>query len=373
MRCKGLKNMFIYYNNCYMVHSYTKETLDILFTKDNCKLNGILPKRLVSSTIISFVCQCGTPNQKTFRVLLENGGGYCNVCTRSNAHTKHMKARDLKYDISIVNTCSIRDQFSLIEKLPEFILRDTIIKFKCRCGILTEKSMKNVEMFGGFCKECMTIEMISRQRKTNMENLGVSYPLLHPDMIQKSKDTNMQKLGVENPMQSNVVREKAMVTLFNNYGVTHPLQSEIIKKRMEETYIKNHGCHPMQNPEIAIKNLKSALCPKIFTFPSGNQVQYQGYEGSVLKLLVNEGVSEDDIVVSRLDVPEIWWFDTMGKIHRYYVDILIKPNKMIEVKSDYTFSKEYFANMRKQRACIYMGYTHEIWIMAPNGSIIDIV
>jgi len=49
--------------------------------------------------------------------------------------------------------------------------------------------------------------------------------------------------------------------------------------------------------------------------------------------------------------------------HRYYPDFYIKKdNKIIEVKSIYTYNIDIEKNLLKQKACLDAGYNFEFWI-----------
>lgn len=65
---------------------------------------------------------------------------------------------------------------------------------------------------------------------------------------------------------------------------------------------------------------------------------------------------EDDIIVGVDNIiNEIGFFhyNYEGKIHRYYPDIYIKSeNKVIEVKSTYTFNKEKEKNLLKRESVL---------------------
>ena len=77
---------------------------------------------------------------------------------------------------------------------------------------------------------------------------------------------------------------------------------------------------------------------------------------------------EDDIISEVKNVPEIWYYDKEYKKHRYYVDIFIKSqNKMIEVKSTWTFELDKDCIFLKQAACKLAGYKCEIWVYNGKG------
>ena len=124
--------------------------------------------------------------------------------------------------------------------------------------------------------------------------------------------------------------------------------------------------HAMQNAEIFMKSqLKSS---KLFTFPSGRIGKIQGYENFALQELLDNGISEDDIITEADSVPEIWYIDGENKKHRYYVDIFIKSqNRCIEVKSEWTLKLQEKFMSYKQNAAKNIGYEYEIWIYDHKG------
>ena len=89
-------------------------------------------------------------------------------------------------------------------------------------------------------------------------------------------------------------------------------------------------------------------------------------------LLFKENVAENDIIVSRNEVPIIWYEDVNGKKHRYFVDCFIKSqNRCIEVKSTWTAEKKQDIIYLKQQALKDAGYLCEIWIYDSKGEIVE--
>jgi hypothetical protein len=90
----------------------------------------------------------------------------------------------------------------------------------------------------------------------------------------------------------------------------------------------------------------------------------------MLDELLKNNVSEDDIVVSRKYVPEIWFNNLKGKRSRYYIDCFIKSqNKCIEIKSEWTIKDEDV--FLKQQAVKDAGYKCEIWVYNRKGNIVE--
>ena len=79
---------------------------------------------------------------------------------------------------------------------------------------------------------------------------------------------------------------------------------------------------------------------KTYTFPSGKEIQVQGYEPFALNELI-QILSEDDIINGCSNVPTIAYADDEGKPHKHFPDIFIpSQNKCIEVKSTWTAEKK---------------------------------
>ena len=119
--------------------------------------------------------------------------------------------------------------------------------------------------------------------------------------------------------------------------------------------------------------LKNAYKKKQYTLPSGKIIDYQGYENFALdELLFNEKIDENDIIVNRKDVPEIWYYDKNGRKRRHYVDFYIKTqNRCIEVKSTWTYQEKNNVE-EKQYAGQQMGFNYEIWIFDNKGNKVEL-
>jgi predicted AAA+ superfamily ATPase len=105
--------------------------------------------------------------------------------------------------------------------------------------------------------------------------------------------------------------------------------------------------------------------------PSGKVITLQGYEPQAYKILL-ETYTEEEILNSRIDVPEIWWFDDKDKRHRYFVDFYVpKNNIIIEVKSKRTYLLGKDKIEKTLQASIEAGYNIELWIMDEKGNILE--
>jgi ligand-binding SRPBCC domain-containing protein len=127
-----------------------------------------------------------------------------------------------------------------------------------------------------------------------------------------------------------------------------------------------------QNEEIQKKQEKSCFTFKDYTLPSGKIIRVQGYEPLALDILL-ETITEEDLLTGYKNVPIIWYEINDNK-HRYFTDIFIPShNKCIEVKSDFTFYKDYEKNLLKQEATKLLGFECEIWIFNDKKKLIEVL
>lgn len=110
---------------------------------------------------------------------------------------------------------------------------------------------------------------------------------------------------------------------------------------------------------------------KSFVFPSGRMVWVQGYEPFALNLLLRNGIHERYIVVGKQHVPVIRYIDEKDKQRKHFPDIYISSlDKLIEVKSQFTFEKNVERNMAKKKGAELLGYKYQIWILNQHGKLI---
>lgn len=241
----------------------------------------------------------------------------------------------------------------------ENITRNDSIYYKCVHPECSKDSCKNYrqlkEVSGAYCEEHTKITQFNKRVETCMDTYGY-----------------------KSPSQCPYVKAKQEATMIKLHGVTHIMkipeicQQAQIKK--EQTNLERYNVkHAMQCSEIAEKASKNARKVKPYIFPSGRIDMVQGYEPQELDYLLNvENISEEDIVTDRTQVPECWWYDENGKIHRYYVDIyILSQQRCIEVKSRWSFGLNPEIIFTKQRALQDAGYSCEICVLNKKGVLLD--
>jgi hypothetical protein len=313
-------------------------------------------------TVINGKCvivECNNLYTKSFRYLDIGSGPYCIDCTKQIQKTK-TKNTNLK-QFGVENPMQCKDIYNKA--------KNTI---KEKYGVEHQSQLEQIK---------------DKKRKTCNAKYGVNCNLSLKDHKEKIKITNLKKYGVENVAQSDIIKErmkntnlrirgvsiamklkevqnKAVETNLKRYGVKYPSTLDITKEKCKKTNIKKYGVeHPMQNVDFFDNLLKSKFNKyKDYMLPSGKIIKIQGYEPFALDILI-ESISEDDIFTSRRDVPEIWYYDENGKKHRYYTDIYIKSlNKLIEVKSIWTYKKDKNKVIATQKAIEDKGLLFECWI-----------
>jgi hypothetical protein len=290
-----------------------KQTLLEDYSAVLLKLSDI---KMVNRTMVEFKCNCGTIINKQYR-LVYSSGAYCIKCCYSNSIKKRKITLELlknnnEYtilqkkllDISKRDNCKI---FNL--KNANF---NSQISFICNCGHDDLTTYRNIKIRGGFCRDCSYKYGCDKRKKHFMELYGTSSPASVPHIKDKIKNTNMIRYGVEYPAQNRFINN-------NTYKI-----KEYISK-------------------------------------SGKNYQTQGYEYLALDELFKNYI-ESDIIFGKSNVPRInYTFNNTVKY--YYPDIYIpKENKIIEIKSTWTYKVQIERNKSKANTCKLLGYKYEFWI-----------
>lgn len=230
---------------------------------------------------------------------------------------------------------------------------------------LTNKNKYGVE-FVYFTKES-----IRRQKEAMMNKYGVEYPLQSSFIMAKIRNTFLRTIGYEypllNPSIQKMCKEKSDKAIMDKYGVDSFFKTENYKKIIFDKYGVDHV---MQNKYIFSKMQKSSFTRKKYVFPNGRISYILGYEPECVDELLKT-YEQNEIVVETVDIPVINYIkqidaskNNIVKLERkavYYPDILL-PDKLVEVKSTYTYEKDKENNIRKFKACVEQGYDIEVWI-----------
>jgi len=215
-------------------------------------------------------------------------------------------------------------------------------------------------------------EIVKKLKQTKLERHGNENYV----NIEKQKKTSLERHGVQGYNN----REKCRQTKLENHGDefwSNPekisetklnkddKENEEINKKREETCMSTYGVSNVsQDSEILEKIRKNCFQLKDYILPSGRIVKIQGYENFALDLLFKQGYVEKDLLIEDKDIEnqigKIWY---SNKKHRYLPDIyIISENKIIEVKSEWTFMLDRDKILLKKQGCINMGMKFEFMV-----------
>jgi len=236
-----------------------------------------------------------------------------------------------------------------------------------------KKSKKTLLEKYGVDHNMKVVEFLENRNKTNIEKYGYETPTKNEKIKQKLIKTNIEKYGFTCPLLNDEIKNKSNNTLNNNYGVNYPLQSNIIREKVIKTCLERYGVEYWiqddNNYEKLVKELSKKSKYKIFTMPSGKEYFIQGYEDVVLKMLL-EKYDENDIIIKNSDIVKYTgkiYYEYENKKHKYYPDIYIKSeNKIIEVKSKYTYNYNKKINELKKQSCEKQDIIFEFIILTKN-------
>ena len=353
-------------------------------------------EKITRDTIIESKClieNCNDNCIKNFRAIVKYGS-YCKKCKKNISIKKREITCELKYGVpylsqslDMINKIKTTNLEKYGDTCP---LRNKVIKEKAKQTCLDKYGVENP-----FQNEDVKIKI----KTTNLEKYGDTCPLRNKVIKEKAKQTCLDKYGVENPSQNEDIKQNKKDTCFKNFGVEHSFQSTHIRNKAKQTILEKYGVenisscpeirikaqntmfkkfgvfHALQNTDLLEKSFNTGCKFKDYILPSGKIIKYQGYENFALdELINNENIAEENILNGLTNVPEIWYNGIDNKKHRYYVDLFIPYQKRcIEVKSDFTITRDYETIKRKQEAVKDAGYKCEIWIYNSKGKKVNII
>jgi hypothetical protein len=300
----------------------------------------------------------------------------------------------------------------ILKKSKQTLIDRYGVKHPMQSQVIKEKIKQTCIEKYGVDNSMKLSEVREKAKQTMNERYGIENPMQSQVIKEKIKQTCIERYGVDNSMKSSMVREKAKQTMNERYGVENPMQSQVIKEKIKQTMNERYGVEytmmspelkdkikqtmnerygvdysmqslevrekskqtsidkygtisPMQNPEIFEKSQKNAKKFKEYKTPSGAIWTVQGYEPYALDNLL-QNYTEDLIKTERRDVPRIE-YKVADKKKYYFPDIYIPhENRIIEVKSNWTYNLHLLINKHKKEATIKEGYNYEIWIYDKN-------
>jgi hypothetical protein len=203
-----------------------------------------------------------------------------------------------------------------------------------------------------------------------------------------SKNAVIKKYGVENVFQLESTKQKSKETILERYGVENISKSDETKKKKEKTMLERHGIkhnfekaeeymfikHGVRNPSH-IPDIAEILCTnrfksrKEYFLETGEMILLQGYENFGFDFLKLQ-FKEEEISYKKKDVPKIYYV-LENRERRYYSDFYVnKNNLVVEVKSKYTYKKDFEVLKLKYNSTINFGYKFLLLIFSDSGELL---
>jgi hypothetical protein len=368
---------------------YDKTILDTDITINNATLIGNYEK-LTRDTLINFKCNCGQEANKTFRSI-HKVGAVCKKCTSIGQQDKKKKTELKRYGVdNVMKLDKFKDKLKqtnlkkygcshplknkeVINKLQNTVLEKYGVKHVLQLNEIKEKMKSTMLDRHGVEYNSQLSEIKEKIKEKMILRYNVPYGLQAREVREKIKKTCLEKYGVEHVSQTPEFKEKVKQTFINNYGVDNPNKTPEIKEKIRKTNLERYGVeNPLQNKEVQERNQKNSKKYKEYIMPSGEVRKVQGYEPFALNELLKTN-SETDIVTNRKDVPRIT-YNICDKTRYYFPDIYIpSENKIIEVKSTWTYKCKEDNIQEKKKATEEAGYVYETWVYDSKGNKIEII
>jgi hypothetical protein len=192
-------------------------------------------------------------------------------------------------------------------------------------------------------KKCINNSVDTRTKTINtcIKKYGIKNGGGSKDSLEKIKRTNLERYGLEYNGAVEEFKIKRSKTNLEKYGTTIASKSQIVKDKAKKT-IANKFKNGWISTGLKIKHYK------------GSNLYYQGsYELNFLNLCEELGIIKD---ISR--GPSIEYrMDNPNNSKTYYPDFHYKPlNLIVEIKSSYTYWKDFDKTQMKMFSTILNGF-----------------
>lgn len=297
-------------------------------------------------------------------------GMHCAACTRLKKIEKSKATAMERFGADNAMKCP-----EVRAKQEAVVMEKYGVDNAAKCVTIKEKIKSAVKEIYGVEHIMQLSEYRARASETCMERYGVANPAQAPEIKERTVATNLERYGVEHAMMIPETRVKAMAAVQERFGVDNVSQVPEVQERMKATCLKRYGTeHPAQNPDVFEKGRIASAKKKEYTCPGGTVWMVQGYEPTALDELLAT-YSEDDLKMGKAIVfPHngksfLTYTTEDGATHNYFPDIFIpRENRIIEVKSYWTYRLQGGNVILKARAAIAAGYGYEIWKYDRHGT-----
>lgn len=293
-------------------------------------------------------CKCG--KQIRFINVLEGYANDCKTCYNKQRAENSVVAVQLKSQSEHAPICKATG---------------------CNNPVLKKKS----GVWGQYCStKCKgkfnSIVGQEKAKATFKEKYGVEHALQSPTILAKMFATNIANHGVPIVSQNKAIFEKSQATKMIKYGYTSQWQDPA--KRIEHVdqvaikfgYSAGQFTNVMQIPEVFQKAQENQYTNKEYTLPSGEVIIIQGYENFVLDSILK---SYDE---TSLLFKTFYQYGEDKNVQIYFPDFEIY-DVVVEVKSQYTLTKDFDKNISKFSGIVAAGKELVVAVSDPTGSAIS--
>jgi len=181
---------------------------------------------------------------------------------------------------------------------------------------------------------------------------------------EKIEKTCLERYGVQHFQSLNYIKDKKKKTYQDRYGEDNPSKLDWVKDKKKQTTINNYGVeNPSQSSIVHAKKSLHAKNKQIIS-ECGKEFNLEGYEPIALKELLIQHTADD--ILHREEITKLIGllkYQFNNKTSLYHPDFYVKSqNKVIEVKSEYWFNRDFEKNLAKKAACLNYGFVFEFWI-----------
>lgn len=268
----------------------------------------------------------------------------CKICDKGVRYVNINKGY-VKY---CSNKCQLKDHWSNVSE--DFILtREEKRKKTC------------IEKYG--VEHATMLESIKEKTKeTNRRKYNSDYHLSTSNYRNRLKKILMYKYGVDNISKLDIIKEKKKVKSLNKT----PREKKLIREKYRNTILERYGVeHLSQDSDFLENVLKKSFSHKSYRLPSGKVISLQGYEPNIMDYLLKY-YEEDDILYTNKSIEgkigKIF-YKNKNRLSRYFPDLyIISENKIIEVKSTFTYNLDIDKNNLKKEECLNRGIMFDFMI-----------
>jgi len=304
---------------------------------------------------------CGKSIEETPRKLC------CSMkCLNSSTYFKE-KAKASMLERYGVTNCSQAKEIK--EKKKETTMKNYGVPIPAMSNEVQNKMKQTLLDKTGYEYASQNPETRKKIKTIILEKYGVGNVAQNKGIRNKAKTTSIERYGEDLPIKNKVIRNKAKETMVKKYGVDNPSKQENVKRQKIETCLKNYGVeHYTKSQEMFEKALLNSRKRKPFQL-GNREIKIQGYEPQCLDiLLTKENILPEDIAITKSEGKPIIRYIHKNKERIYHPDFYIKSqNRIIEVKSTWTYKLHLELNLAKQQACIEQGYNFEVYIISKYG------